>query len=351
MRKLSFNQAINEAMFIAMETSNEVITYGLGVPDPKGVFSTTLGLQEKFGSQRVFDTPTSENAMTGIGIGASLAGLRPVMVHQRVDFFLLAMDQLINNAAKWKFMFGGKSNVPITIRLIVGHGWGQGPTHSQNLHSIFSHIPGLKVVLPTTAYDAKGMLLESIFDDDPVIFLEHRWLHNLESNVPKGPYRVPIGKAKIIESGADITVVSLSYMTIESMHAVKELTKKGISCELIDLRTTSPLDWKTIIDSVNKTGRLLAIDSSNKSFSVASEIIARISMECHDSLQEAPRRLALEDSPSPTSFGITNKYYFGAKEIFKEVNDILNIDVQMDESIFKKQYPHDVPGDWFKGPF
>ena len=141
MRKISYSQAINEAISIAMRESDSVITYGLGVPDPKGVFSTTFNLQEEFGPQRVFDTPTSENAMTGIGIGASINGHRPIMVHQRVDFFLLALDQLINNAAKWRVMFGGESSVPITIRLIVGHGWGQGPTHSQNLHAIFSHIP------------------------------------------------------------------------------------------------------------------------------------------------------------------------------------------------------------------
>ena len=201
MRKLTYSQAINEAVSIAMKESDEVITYGLGVPDPKGVFSTTLGLQEKFGPERVFDTPTSENAMTGIGIGAAINGFRPVMVHQRVDFFLLAMDQLINNAAKWKCMFGGESSVPITIRLIIGHGWGQGPTHSQNLHSIFSHIPGLKVVIPSSAYDAKGLLLESIFDDDPTIFLEHRWLHGLESDVPEDSYRVPIGDAKVVTEG------------------------------------------------------------------------------------------------------------------------------------------------------
>ena len=167
MRKLTYAQAINEALSIAMKESDEVITYGLGVPDPKGVFSTTLGLQEKFGPERVFDTPNSENAMTGIGIGAAINGFRPVMVHQRVDFFLLAMDQLVNNAAKWNFMFGGENKVPITIRLIIGHGWGQGPTHSQNLHSIFSHIPGLKVVMPSSAYDAKGLLLESIFGNKP----------------------------------------------------------------------------------------------------------------------------------------------------------------------------------------
>ena len=351
MRTISFAQSINEAMVLAMRQSESVITFGLGVPDPKGVFSTTLNLQEEFGVNRVFDTPTSENTMTGVGIGASLNGIRPVMVHQRVDFFLLAMDQLINNAAKWRFMFGGQSSVPITIRLIVGHGWGQGPTHSQNLQSLFSHIPGLKVVVPTTAYDAKGLLLESIFDDDPVIFLEHRWLHGLESEVPEVDYRVPIGEASIVKEGSDITITSLSYMTIEALHAIEELNKEGISCDLINLRSTSPIDWDKIYNSVKKTGRLLALDSSSGSFSVASEIIARVSMDCHNVLSCPPKRLALEDMPSPTSFGLTDKYYIGAKEIFHSVFEVLQQDIINTEDRFKKDHPHDVPGDWFKGPF
>jgi len=351
MRKISFVKAINEAMFLAMRDSEEVITYGLGVPDPKGIFSTTLGLQEEFGEQRVFDTPTSENAMTGIGIGASLNGLRPVMVHQRVDFFLLALDQLINNAAKWNFMFGGDNKVPITIRLIVGHGWGQGPTHSQNLQSLFSQIPGLKVVMPTTAYDAKGLLLESIFSDDPVIFLEHRWLHGLESDVPEGFYTIPIGKSKLMSEGSDITLVSLSYMTIEALHAVDELKKIGITCDLIDLRSTSPLDSDEVIKSVSKTGRLLAIDSASQSFSVASEIITRVSMASYDKLKSPPNRIGLADAPSPTSFGLTDKYYIGAEDIALRVLKILNVDTKIDSQKFVKKHPHDVPGDWFKGPF
>lgn len=351
MRKLSFAKAINEAMFIAMEASDEVITYGLGVPDPKGVFSTTLGLQEEFGAQRVFDTPTSENAMTGIGIGASLAGLRPVMVHQRVDFFLLAMDQLINNAAKWNFMFGGNNNVPITIRLIVGHGWGQGPTHSQNLQSLFSHIPGLKVVMPATPYDAKGMLLESIFDDGPVIFLEHRWLHGLEGDVPAGDYRVELGKSNKVTAGDDITIVSMSYMTVEAVHAVKHLNEKGISCELIDLRSTSPLDWSIIEESIKKTGRLIVLDTASESYSSSSEIISRASISCHEYLKIAPSRMALIDGPSPTSFGLTKDYYYGAKEIYIKVSEILNKKIDNAEHLFNKDYPHDIPGDWFKGPF
>ena len=226
MTKKKYSESINEALFTAMEMDKSVICYGLGVPDPKGVFGTTIGLQEKFGEERVFDMPTSENAMTGVAIGASLNGIRPVIIHQRLDFFLLAMDQLVNNAAKWHYMFGGESSVPITIRLIVGRGWGQGPTHSQNLQAIFAHIPGLKVVMPVTAADAKGLLLSSIFDNNPVIFLEHRWLHNLEGDVPEGDYRVPIGRALQMNKGSDITIVSYSYMTIEALHAIEILEKE-----------------------------------------------------------------------------------------------------------------------------
>jgi acetoin:2,6-dichlorophenolindophenol oxidoreductase subunit beta len=228
-RTISFTQAINEALHQAMARDKNVVCYGLGVGDPKEIFGTTKGLQEKFGSERVFDMPTAENAMTGIGIGASLLGTRPVMVHQRLDFFLLAMDQLVNNAAKWYYMFGGQRSVPIVIRLIIGHGWGQGPTHSQNLHAWFAHIPGLKVVIPRTPYEAKGMLLSSIFDDNPVVFLEHRWLHASTGEVPEKEYFVTIDQAHVVEEGKDLTIVSLSYMTVEAIQAVEELKKHGIS--------------------------------------------------------------------------------------------------------------------------
>ena len=220
-RKLTFAEAITEAMFQAMEADKSVICYGLGVDDPKGVFSTTLGLQEKFGKERVFDIPSSENAMTGVAIGAGLRGFRSVMTHQRLDFFLLAMDQLVNGAAKWHYMFSGQHNVPITIRLIIGRGWGQGPTHSQSLQSWFAHIPGLKVVMPSTPRDAKGLLLSSIFDNNPVIFLEHRWLHNQEEEgVPEDYFEEQLGKAKVIKEGKDLTVVGMSWMTIEALSAV-----------------------------------------------------------------------------------------------------------------------------------
>ena len=263
-RVINFAKAINEAYFQAMETDKSVISFGLGIDDPKSVFGTTSGLKERFGSERVFDMPTSENAMTGVAIGASLNGIRPVMCHQRLDFFLLAIDQLVNNAAKWQYMFGGTSKVPITIRLILGQGWGQGPSHSQNLQSWFVHIPGLKVVMPSSADDAKGLLLSSIFDDNPVVFMEHRWLHNVTGHVPEGDYRVPLGRARLLKSGKDLTIVSYSYMTIESLYAYEALKKNGIECDIIDLRCLKPIDWEMVLDSLNKTGKLLVLDTGNE---------------------------------------------------------------------------------------
>ncbi len=347
-----YTEAINEALVIAMEQDPMVVCYGLGTDDPKGIFGTTIGLQQKFGNSRVFDMPLSENAMTGVAIGAGLNGVRTVMNHQRLDFFLLAMAQLVNNAAKWHYMFAGQNKVPITIRLVTGRGWGQGPTHSQNLQAWFAHIPGLKVVMPTTPRDAKGILLESIFDDNPVIFIEHRWLHNMSGEVPSGDFRIPIGKAKVIQAGMDITIVSISYMTIEALHAIEFLKEKNISCELIDLRTVSPIDWETIIRSVNKTGRILALDTAHETGSIAGEIVARVSMECYENLRHAPARIALPDIPTPTSCGLTKAYYKTARHISMEVMNMFGMVTDKEE--LKRRfdhYPADVPGDWFKGPF
>ncbi len=350
-RFLTFANAINEAFIQAMEMDKSVICYGLGVDDPKGVFATTIGLKERFGPDRVFDMPTSENAMTGIAIGTSLNGIRPVMNHQRLDFFLLAMDQLVNNAAKWHYMFGGQSSVPITIRMIIGRGWGQGPTHSQSLQAWFAHIPGLKVVMPATAADAKGLLISSIFDNNPVIFLEHRWLHNLEGEVPEGDFRIPIGKARKLKVGNDISIVSLSYMTIEALHAVKVLEKQGVSCDLVDLRSVKPIDWEMIFDSVCKTGRLLALDTGASTCSVAGEIVARVSMECFDHLKQAPRRLALPDFPTPTSLSLTRVFYKRTEDIIGMVGKMMGKEIDMTNLGKQRNFPHDVPGDWFKGPF
>ena len=348
---MTFAKAINEALTEAMTLDSDVICYGLGVPDPKGVFGTTIGLQEKFGGDRVFDMPTSENAMTGIGVGASLYGLRPVLTHQRLDFALLSMDQLVNNAAKWRFMFGGQRGVPLTVRMILGRGWGQGPTHSQNLQAWFAHVPGLKVVMPATAEDAKGLLLSSIFDPDPVIFLEHRWLHNLRGEVPEGDCRIPLGKAELLRKGEDITVVAMSYMTIEALHAVDHLAEQGVHCDLIDLRCVRPLDWETIEASVNRTGRLLVLDTGNLTGSISGEIVARVTANCWESLKCAPQRLAMPDYPEATSPALTEGYHVRAEHIAEKIGKMLYKKVASAALAQQRKHPHDVPGDWFTGPF
>jgi pyruvate/2-oxoglutarate/acetoin dehydrogenase E1 component len=351
MSQMNYAEAINEALHEAMQLDSSVICYGLGVTDPKAVFGTTLNLEKQFGPERVFDMPTSENAMTGVAIGAALNGIKSVMTHQRIDFFLLAMDQLVNGAAKWHYMFGSQNCVPITIRLIIGRGWGQGPTHSQNLQAWFSHIPGLKVVMPTTPEDAKGMLLASIFDPNPVIFLEHRWLHNSMGEVPDGDIRVPLGKAKIVKPGKDITLVAMSYMSVEAIYASNYLEKQGISCEIIDLRTIKPLDWDTVMESVSKTGRLLALDSGFSTGSVAGEIIARVSMEKFNALKSAPARLAMPDVPEPTSPALTKGFYIRAADVAEKVMGMLGKDTGQVRKDLTEPRPHDIPGKWFTGPF
>ena len=351
MTEKTFSESINEALHISMQLDNSVICYGLGVTDPMSVFGTTKGLEEKFGSKRVFDMPTSENAMTGVSIGAALNNIKSIVTHQRLDFFLLAMDQLINGASKWHYMYGSQTPVPITIRLIIGRGWGQGPTHSQNLHAWFSHIPGLKVVMPSSPYDAKGLLLSSIFDPNPVIFLEHRWLHNLKEDVPDGDFRVRIGESKVKILGNDITIVSSSYMTIEAIHACNHLLKYGINCELLDLRTLNPFDWDGIHESVKKTGRLLVIDSGYYTGSIASEIIPNIILNKSSYLKSIPGKLAMPDVPEPTSQALTKDFYIRASHIIKKVLDILEIKDSNIAQSFKDPQIHDVPGEWFNGPF
>ncbi len=351
-RKMSFVQAINEGTIVAMERDSKTICFGLGVDDPKRIFGSTNSLLEKFGPQRVFDMPTSEGGMTGVAIGASLNGVRCLMTHQRLDFFLLTMDQIINNAAKWQYMFGGQSSpVRLTTRLILGRGWGQGPTHSQNLQSLFAHVPGLKVVMPFSPEDAKGLLLASLFDDNPVIFLEHRWLHQMEGLVPEGFYTTPIGSANVLHAGADVTIVSYSYMTAEALHALPALERAGISAEIIDLRSIRPLDWQTVLSSVQKTGRLLALDTSNAMCSVASEIVSTCATECFDSLKQAPMRITLPDFPSPTSHALTEKFYPRAEDIAKAVGKMMSRPVDLQSIVTARTSPHDVPGNWFKGPF
>lgn len=351
MSSMTYAGAIQGALSTALAQDPSVIVYGLGVPDPKGVFGTTLDLQRDHGAVRVFDMPTSENAMTGIGIGAALGGLRPVLTHQRLDFALLSLDQIINNAAKWRFMFGGQRGVPITIRMILGRGWGQGPTHSQNLQALFAQIPGLCVVSPTTPADAKGLLLTSIFGEDPVIFLEHRWLHNLKGEVPEGDYRVPLGRAHMMRSGADVTVVAMSLMSLEAAHAVDHLSKQGVSCDLIDLRSLRPIDWPMIEASVRRTGRLLALDGGHETGGIAGEIIAHVATHCWKDLRGAPKRLAMPDVPEATSPALTEHYHVRAEHVAAAIAEMVGSDLETQSLTSARTFPHDVPGNWFQGPF
>lgn len=351
MALMTYASAIKSALHTAMAADPKVLCYGLGVTDPKAVFGTTQGLEQAFGPERVFDMPASENAMTGIGVGAALAGYRTVMTHQRLDFFLLAMDQLVNAASKWHYMFGGQQSVPITIRLILGRGWGQGPTHSQNLQAWFAHVPGLKVVMPTFPEDAKGLLLSSIFDPNPVVFLEHRWLHNVKGEVPDGDHRTPIGKARILKPGEDLTIVSSSYLTIEALKALPYLQDMNIDCELIDLQTVRPLDWQTIFDSVSHTGRLLCLDSGYTTGSIAGEILARVSSDLFHKLKAAPARLAMPDMHEGTSFALTKGFYVRADCIYTKAVEMLTNKTPTVPDALQEPSPHDVPGEWFTGPF
>ena len=259
-RPITYTSAINEALTLSMRKDDGVIIIGEGVPDPKAIFTTTKGLREEFGKNRVFDMPLSENGITGVCIGAALMGMRPVMVHQRVDFALLAMDQLVNNAAKWHYMFNGQAKVPLVVRLIIGRGWGQGPQHSQSLHSFFSHIPGLKVVMPSMAKDAKGMLISAIEDDNPVLFIEHRWLHHLNDNVPEEYYKIPLCNGRVIREGTAVTIVAFSYMVVEAIRVANKLAEYNIEVEVIDMNVLNPLDTNIIIKSVKKTGYLMVLD-------------------------------------------------------------------------------------------
>jgi len=351
-REITYAQAILEATDQCLGNDPNVYIMGLGVTDPKGVFGTTLGLEKKYGSSRVMDMPVAENGMTGIAIGSSLVGMRPIMTHQRVDFMILSLDQLINNAAKWRYMFGGKMKVPIVIRMIIGRGWGQGPQHSQSLQALFAHIPGLKVVMPTIPYDAKGLLVSSVEDDDPVIYIEHRWLHNIFGEVPEEMYRVNIGEARTMRVGKDITIVSSSYMSLEALKAAEYLEKDGINAEVIDLRTIKPLDENTIINSVNKTGRLLVVDGAWKSFGASAEIVSIAAEKSYGKLKSAPVRVSFPDAPTPTSWALANHYYPKFIDIINATGRMFGVVDRSEKQVgISYDVPLDVPDKSFMGPF
>jgi len=322
-RMLQYSLAINEALHQMMESDASVFLIGQGVKSPWYVGNTAQGLLNRFGEQRVIDTPVSENAITGAAIGAAISGMRPVVVHPRMDFMLYGYDPIINEAANWHYMSGGKSSVPAVIWGIINRGGEQGAQHSQALHAIFAHIPGLKVVMPSTPYDAKGLMIAAIRDDNPIVFIDDRWLYGVEDHVPEEVYDVPIGKGIVRRQGKDVTLVSVSYMACEAVKATEKLVASGIDVENIDLRTVKPLDADLIIASVRKTGRLVIADGGWKSFGASAEISAMICEKAFDCLKSPIVRLALPDCPAPASGPLEKAYYPTWKNIAHAVEHLL----------------------------
>ncbi len=312
---LNYGQALAQGLGQAMDHDPTVIVMGIGVDDHKSVFGSTEGILRRFGPDRIFDTPLAEAAMTGVAIGAALGGLKPVHIHIRADFLYLAMDQLLNLAAKWHYMFGEQSSVPIVVRAVIGRSWGQGAQHSQSLPSFFMHVPGIKVAMPTTPADAKGLLMAAIADPNPVILFEHRLLYYLKGDVPERPYETAIGPAVIRRAGKDLTIIANSYMAVEALKAAEFLETQNISVEIVDPVTLVPLDKETILKSVLKTKKALIIDTSWVTCGVSAEIAAMLAEDAFEALSCPVRRMGNQPVTCPVSKPLENEFYPSARKI------------------------------------
>jgi pyruvate dehydrogenase E1 component beta subunit len=309
-RKLPMYKAISEAISLEMEKDNNVFVMGEDIGIYGGIFGATNGLLEKFGSERVKDTPISESAFIGAALGAAAKGMRPIVELMFVDFFGVAMDQLYNHIAKVHYMSDGQVKMPLVIMTAMGGGYGDAAQHSQCLYSLFAHIPGLKVVIPSNSYDAKGLMVSAIRDNNPVMYFFHKgimglgWVTPLDEaikEVPEEAYTIPFGKANIVKEGNDITIVTVAKMVYEALWAAKELEKEGINAEVIDLRTLVPLDKETVTNSVKKTGRILVVDEDYKSYGMSGEIITSVVEHMGDKFKSLPKRLTYPDIPIPYS--------------------------------------------------
>ena len=323
MRCISYAQAINETLHQMIERDKRIFLIGQGVTSPWYVGSTTAGLVDRFGPKRIIDTPVSENGITGAAVGAALAGMRPILVHPRMDFMYYALDQIANQAANWHYMFGGQTSVPLTIWGIINRGGEQAAQHSQSLQAIFTHIPGLKVVMPSTPYDVKGLLVASTADDNPVIFIDDRWLYNETGEVPEELYSVPIGQGAVRREGKDATLVATSYLATEANKAALSLAKGGLDIEVIDLRSLKPLDEDLLLASVKKTGRLVIADAAWKTGGVGAELAALVAEKAFGYLKAPIRRVSLPDAPAPASSALEKVYYPDAQDIVSAVKQVL----------------------------
>ena len=306
MRIITYAQALNEALREEMRADPRVFLMGEDIGHHGGIFRVTKDLIEEFGPERVRDTPISESSFVGIGIGAAMAGMRPVAELLFMDFALVAADQIVNQAAKLRYMSGGTVSVPLVVRAQQGGGRGNGAQHSQSFESWFAQVPGLIVVAPSTPADAKGLLKSSIRLGNPVIFIEHKLLYNTKGEVPEGDYATPIGKAEIKRDGRDITIVSYSRTLLFTLEAAEILSRQGIEAEVIDLRTIEPLDMDTILESIKGTGRLLVVHESHSNCGLGAEIIARVGEQAPDRLITPARRLGAKHVPIPVAEPLEN---------------------------------------------
>ena len=322
---LTYSDSVNKTLEYLLSTDQSVILIGQGVKSPWYVGSTCNGLVDKFGEERVIDTPVSENGITGAAVGASIAGLRPIVVHPRMDFMLYALDPIINQAANWSFMSGGKSNTPVVIWGIVNRGGEQAAQHSQALYSLFAHIPGLKVIAPSTPYDVKGLLISAVRDPNPVIFIDDRWLYNLCGDVPRDEYSIPIGKGIVRKKGNDVSLISFSHTMHVAAKAVDEIEKEGISVELIDLRSIKPYDKDLLLETIQKTGRAVIVDGSWKTGSFSAEISAFLSEYAFEHLKSPIIRICLPDSPAPASRVLEDEYYITSGRIVGSVKKMFSL--------------------------
>jgi pyruvate dehydrogenase E1 component beta subunit len=323
-RKISYVNAINEALHQIIAKDPHALLIGQGVTSPWYVGNTTIGLIKKFGPERIIDTPTSENCITGVALGAALAGMHPIVCFPRMDFMYLAMDQIANHIANWHYMFGGQLNVPVVIWAIINRGGEQAAQHSQALQAVFTHIPGLKVVLPSTPYDAKGLLVASVQDGNPVVYVDDRWLYEYEGEVPEELYSVPIGKGVVRRKGKDVTVTATSYMVLEALKAAVSLEKEGVQVEVIDFRSLKPLDEKLLFESVGKTGRLVVVDGGWRTCGVGAEIVARTAESDVFRMLKAPVvRVSLPDAPAPSSSALEKIYYPRAEDLVSSIRKVL----------------------------
>jgi pyruvate/2-oxoglutarate/acetoin dehydrogenase E1 component len=349
-RLLKYHAALREAFESEMERDPQVFLFGLDVDDHNGIQGSTVGLAEKFGKDRVFGTPLSEDAMTGIAIGAAMAGYRPIHVHIRMDFMLLCMNQLVNMAAKSHYMYNGQVKVPLVVRTMIGRSWGQGGQHSQALHSMFMHVPGLKVVAPANAHDVKGCMIAAIRDNNPVIFIEHRLLYSTEGYVPTGSYEVELGKARILTKGNDVTIVAVSHMVMEALRAREHLASIGINAEVIDPITLWPLDMDTIMASAHKTGKLLIVDNGWLTCGASSEIMTRAVEMSQQEGKATPvlARMGFAPTTCPTTRPLENLFYPNGRTIAAKAYAMVN---GRNAKAWEPPLDAKTEIDAFKGPF